>query len=111
MTAYWDYYYYYYYYKPVDAIFYYYFGTFAGVLYVLDLWLWLGDVVYADKRTLPFMFESSSLPDMKVKYDTQLAILGAAVIIRWEPCRGLRDFANYMSIQACNFDVKVNRDF
>lgn len=36
-----------------------------------DLWIWLGDAVYADTRILPFIWVPSSLENMKDKYDQQ----------------------------------------
>ncbi|XP_065668407.1 uncharacterized protein LOC100208584 isoform X4 [Hydra vulgaris] len=36
-----------------------------------DLWIWLGDAVYADTRILPFLWVHSSLESMKEKFNLQ----------------------------------------
>lgn len=36
-----------------------------------DIWIWLGDVVYADTRIVPFIWMASTLDSMKEKFDLQ----------------------------------------
>lgn len=37
----------------------------------LDVWVWLGDVVYADDETIPFISRSNPIQIMKQIYDKQ----------------------------------------
>eukprot|EP00026_Physarum_polycephalum_P009810 Phypoly_transcript_09947.p1 GENE.Phypoly_transcript_09947~~Phypoly_transcript_09947.p1 ORF type:complete len:418 (+),score=49.08 Phypoly_transcript_09947:89-1342(+) len=36
-----------------------------------ELWVWLGDIVYADTREMPFLWKPSALSVMEYKYDAQ----------------------------------------
>lgn len=55
---------------------------FVNILnYNPELWLWLGDIVYADTRKAPFWWEASSLGLMEYKYVLLFKIIQKKTIL------------------------------
>eukprot|EP00743_Colponemidia_sp_Colp-15_P007648 GILK01008275.1.p1 GENE.GILK01008275.1~~GILK01008275.1.p1 ORF type:complete len:423 (-),score=39.30 GILK01008275.1:95-1363(-) len=60
-----------------------------------DLWVWLGDVVYADTRVFPFVWVPSSLETVKAKFDAQLTVPGYQRLLNQTPVVGVWDDHDY----------------